>query len=119
MANLDSDANWVTPIVSQLILPIATRSASPERRVTFFWVAHVLRVCRPLRIAPPLVLLAVFLQPAQSESVLRASSPRASSKPPQSTDFTSGEGAHLLDRVLDVWAALATSARYWLAYWLF
>ena len=67
------------PIISQLILTIATSSASPELRVTFFWVAdHVLRVCRHLKVAPPLVLLAVFLQPAQSESVLPASSPRAS-----------------------------------------
>ena len=62
--------NWVIPIISQLVLTIATSSASPELKVTFFWVAdHVLRVCCPLTMAPPLVLLAVFLQPAQSESV--------------------------------------------------
>ena len=43
-------------------------------RFTFFWMAdHVLRVCRPLKKAPPLVLLAVFLQPAQSQSMKRAS----------------------------------------------
>ena len=65
-----SDATCVIPIISQLILTIATSSASPELKVTFFWVAdHVLRVCRPLRITPLLVLLAVFLQPAQSDSV--------------------------------------------------
>ena len=123
MAHPHSDANWVMPIISQLILTIATSSASPELRFTFFWVAdHVLRVCRPLRTAPPLVLLAVFLQPAKSESVYPASSPGASRnsklqtfwvapdevapKPPQSTEVTSGGVAHLpaylLDRVLDV-----------------
>ena len=60
MANPLSDAKWVLPGISQL-----TSSAFPEPRVTFFWVAdHVSRVRRPLRIAPPLVLLAVFLQPA-------------------------------------------------------
>ena len=62
-------ANLVMPIISQLILTIATSPASPVLRVTFFWVAdHVLSVGRPLKTAPLLVLLAV-LQPAQSESV--------------------------------------------------
>ena len=69
MATPHSDANWVMPIISQLILTIATSSASPELRVTFFWVAdHVLRVCRPLQVAPPLVLLAVVLQPGTRSS---------------------------------------------------
>ena len=56
-----------TDHLTTLILTIATSSASPELRVTFFQVAdHVLRVCRPLKIAPPLVLQAACSKASRS-----------------------------------------------------
>ena len=80
MANTHSDANRVVPIISQLILTIATSSASPEVRVTFFWVAdHVLRVCRPLRIAHrSCSWLSSCSQPSRSRCSRPGSSPRSS-----------------------------------------
>ena len=47
----------------------ATSSASADDNVTFFWVAlQDFKRCCPSIIAPPLVDLAVRLQPAQSAS---------------------------------------------------
>ena len=122
MANPHSDANWVMPIISQLMVTIATSSASSDLRVTFFWVAdQVLRVCRPqdsptarapgcLPAASP---VGVVVAGWPSAGVLEFEAPDASRapdevtpKPLQSTEVTSGGVAHLpaslLDRVLDV-----------------
>ena len=112
MANPHSDANWVMPIISQLILIIATSSASPELKVTFLLgggrgLEGVSSpqdgpTARAPGCLPAACPVGVGVAGSLSAGVLELEAPDASGAPDevapknsQSTEVTSGVVAHL------------------------